>query len=169
MILLSLPSLLISLVFGQNNNIWGCNHFSVIPTDLCVGFSSYTTFKYTCIDSSTMLWESYDTYYDCIYENDPTFSLDIDLNNSTWSQESECHNSDPCETYYELECDHVSSIYPVDICYSLTPTLSHYYTCGDGTKVNATVYSTSNCTGDGITTIYDYSGFIYNSSCYTVK
>ena len=162
---LSLSALLVPVAFGQTYNDFGCNHFSLYPTDVCLEYSGLGAFKYACSDSNTIAFETYSSYSDCASSNSPSVSVDYDLT-GTWGDVAECDNSNTCG-YWEIVCDDTTTLlWVVDVCIS-SGSISAMYEC-DGSTLTTTSYSNSDCSGGGTSASFDYSS-LYTSACYSVK
>ena len=161
-LLVSGVSLVVSLVSGQSgdNDDWGCNHFSAVPTDFCIGSSS-SALKYECNDTYSLMNQiAFDTYDECVFGGDPVSILSFDLDTF---DDIECDNEDPCD-YFSVQCGDETSIYfPINVCYALS-SISVVYQC-DGADLIATSYSSDDCSGSSTTVTFDYSDTFTTDDC----
>ena len=145
--------ILLSGAKSQTNNDWGCNHYNFIPTDLCLGASTYA-FRYICDGKYSITQEIYPSYDDCGVDT-PTSKYSISLNGTAGSN-SECDNIEPCG-YFEVLCEVISYfVFSIDVCYSITASPSYYYECL-GATLSTKAYWSNDCTGNFTETIIDYA------------
>ena len=163
---LLLSAILFSVVLGQTNNDWNCDHYTFYPTDICLPLSSSYTYKYTCNGTDTIRWDSWTDVDDCESGDDPTSTYQISLD-AVNGDFSECDNGEPCG-YYSVVCDDSTYVFlPVGVCYSFSSN-SVYYDCS-GSDLIANVYTTNDCTGSSTCGIIDYTNTYTDASCQVKK
>ena len=158
----------VTLTSGVSYDLFTCNHFGVIPTDICLPYEGGSSdISYSCNSTDSILIHYYDGG-DC-GSSDPTSTFNWDISENYNIVSSSCLYSESCDYFGIYEDDNgelstLSAIFVIQQCYSDYNT-SYIVYC-DGTEVTFVYYNTNDCSGDyinGITTNYKH---VYGNDYY---
>ena len=149
--------LLFSVVYSQSD--WGCNHWSLFPTDYCYISTSSLTYKYVCNGTDTITYEAYSSESDCESSTDVGTTISYSISD-TLSSTVECDNDESCG-YFSMTCsDTTFLVFVVDVCYST----DIIYSCS-GSTLTQTSYAESDCSGSTTKTSVNYGSLSTYDDC----
>jgi hypothetical protein len=162
LISLLLSSALVAFVSGQYTG-YGCDHYSLLPTDECIGFGTYD-YYYSCNGSETMMFETYSSG-DCgTTDGMPSLSVTLDLTSSVYSGLAECGSGSSC-AYFATSCSdtwYLTTL--VDVCMASTST-STMFSCSDSSLTTTAYTGATDCSGSSSSSTVDYSSNSLYSDC----
>jgi hypothetical protein len=154
-----LSSFVVSSVFSQFSD-FGCDHYSLLPTDVCIGFGSYD-YYYMCNGSDIMEFMTYASG-DCgTTDAQATLKVSLDLTSSIYSGLAECGTGDSCG-YFAVSCsDTWYATVLTDVCYAYTSS-SYMYSCSSSVLTAMSYTGSNDCSGSSISASVDYSSSTYS-------
>ena len=154
-------SALLGVALSQS---YGCDHYSVYPTDTCFTITSSSDLRYVCNGTDIAQYQLFDAG-DCEAGEDPTYTFNYDISNSGSS--AECDQGGSCGYFAILADDILSYIIITDVCYDFTSSSSFEYSCS-GSKLTYNLYTEEDdCSGSKTSSTVDMSEY-YSGSGYTV-